>query len=160
MNQLWYKKKSFVHGNGLFAAKNIKKGLKIIEYIGEKITRKEGDKRASKQIKYGKNNNGTGKVYVFELNKHYDIDGNVKYNYARNINHSCNPNCEVEIIDNRIWIISIKNIKKNTELSYNYGYSYDEDYIDHICRCGSSKCIGYILDEDEWPRLKKKRLNV
>ena len=96
-------------------------------------------------------------VYVFELNKLYDIDGSAAYNHAKLINHSCNPNCEVEIINNEIWISAIKNIKKNTELSYNYGYSYDTDYVDHICKCGSSKCVGYILDEDHWPKLKKKK---
>ena len=96
-------------------------------------------------------------VYVFELNKLYDIDGSVSHNHAKLINHSCNPNCEVEIINNEIWISAIKNIKKNTELSYNYGYSYDTDYIDHICRCRSSKCVGYILDEDHWPKLKNKK---
>ena len=51
-------------------------------------------------------------VYIFELNKLYDIDGDVPYNHARLINHSCNPNCEVEIINNRLWISAIKNIKK------------------------------------------------
>ena len=51
----------------------------------------------------------------------------------------------------------IKKIKRNEELSYNYGYSYDEDYVDHICKCGSSKCVGYILDEDYWPKLKKAK---
>ena len=61
-----------------------------------------------------------------------------------------------EITDNRIWILSIKNINKDNELFYNYGYSYDTDYIEHVCKCGSFKCIGYILDEDEWPKLKKK----
>ena len=96
-------------------------------------------------------------VYVFELNKLYDIDGSVSHNHAKLINHSCNPNCEVEIINNEIWISAIKNIKKNTELSYNYGYSYDTDYVDHVCKCGSSKCVGYILDEDHWPKLKNKK---
>ena len=156
MQKLWFKKKSPVHGSGLFAAQNIKKKSKIIEYIGEKVKKKEGDKRADKQIKKGKKNNKNGMVYVFELNKQYDIDGDVKSNYARHINHSCNPNCEVEIINNRIWILSTKNIKKNYELSYNYGYSYDTDYVDHVCMCGSYKCVGYILDEDHWPKLKKK----
>ena len=156
MKQLWFKKKSHVHGRGLFAVQNIKKGLKIIEYIGDKVTKKEGDKRADKQIKQYKKNKNNGMVYIFELNKLYDIDGFVTHNHAKHINHSCNPNCEVEIINNEIWISAIKNIKKNTELSYNYGYSYDIDYVDHICKCGSSKCVGYILDEDHWPKLKKK----
>ena len=119
MTQLWKKKKSKVHGSGLFASQNIKKGEKVIEYIGDKVTKKEGDKRADKQINKAKKNNNNGMVYVFELNKKYDIDGDVSYNNARLINHSCNPNCEVEITDNRIWISSIKKINKGSELSYN-----------------------------------------
>ena len=157
MKKLWFKKKSHVHGNGLFTVQYIKKGTKIIEYIGDKVTKKEGDKRADKQIKKYKRNKNNGMVYIFELNKLYDIDGSVAHNHAKLINHSCNPNCEVEIINNEIWISAIKNIKKNNELSYNYGYSYDTDYVDHICKCGSSKCVGYILDEDHWPKLKKKK---
>ena len=157
MKQLWFKKKSHVHGSGLFAVQNIKKGSKIIEYIGDKVTKKEGDKRADKQIKQYKKNKNNGMVYIFELNKLYDIDGSVSHNHAKLINHSCNPNCEVEIINNEIWISAIKNIKKNNELSYNYGYSYDTDYVDHICKCGSSNCVGYILDEDHWPKLKNKK---
>ena len=51
--------------------------------------------------------------------------------------------------------MAIKSIKKNKELSYNYGYHYDTDYVDHICKCGSSNCIGFILDQDEWPKIKK-----
>ena len=96
-----------------------------------------------------------GMVYVFELNKKYDIDGGVARNYARFINHSCDPNCEVEITDNHIWISSIKRIKKGSELTYNYGYSFDTDYEEHICKCGSKKCVGYILSDDDWPKLKK-----
>ena len=157
MKKLWFKKKSHVHGRGLFAIQNIKKGSKIIEYIGDKVTKKEGDKRADKQIKQYKKNKNNGMVYIFELNKLYDIDGSVSHNHAKLINHSCNPNCEVEIINNEIWISAIKNIKKYTELSYNYGYSYDTDYVDHVCKCGSSKCVGYILDEDHWSKLKNKK---
>ena len=156
MKKLWFKKNSKVHGNGLFAKTDIKKGTKIIEYIGEKVTKKEGGRRADCQIRKAKKNKKNGMVYVFELNKQYDIDGDVLENYARLINHSCGPNCEVEILNNQIWILAIKNIKKYHELSYNYGYSYDTDYIEHICKCGSSKCVGYILDEDEWPKLKNK----
>ena len=157
MNKLWFKKKSDVHGSGLFASQNIKKGLKIIEYVGDKVTKKEGDRRADIQLNKAKRNINNGMVYIFELNKRYDIDGSVKYNHARLINHSCSPNCEVVIDNNEIWILAIKKIKKNAELSYNYGYAYDEDYVDHLCKCGSSKCVGYILDEDHWLKLKKAK---
>ena len=51
MTKLWYKKRSTLHGSGLFAACNIKKGEQVIEYIGDKVTKREGDKRADKQIK-------------------------------------------------------------------------------------------------------------
>tara|TARA_Y100000590_G_C15738667_1_gene1019472 strand:- start:2112 stop:2591 length:480 start_codon:yes stop_codon:yes gene_type:complete len=151
----WYKKKSRTHGFGLFANKNIKKNQKIIQYIGNKISKKEGDRIADKHLNLAKKNKKNGQVYIFELNKRFDIDGNVKENYAKYINHSCDPNCEVEIINNQIWIIAIKNIKKNNELTYNYGYSYDTDYYEHVCKCGSKKCIGYILDEDSWDKIKK-----
>ena len=156
MKQFWKKKKSKVHGSGLFAAQDIKKKLQVIEYIGEKVSKREGDKRAHKQINKAKKNHNNGRVYVFELNQRYDIDGDVPYNHARLINHSCDPNCEVEIVNNRLWISAIKNIKKGSELSYNYGYSYDTDYEDHICKCGSPKCVGYILDDVHWYKLKRK----
>ena len=155
MEKLWLKKKSSLHGTGLFASTNIKKGEQVIEYIGDKVTKKEGDKRADKQIKKAQKNKNKGMVYVFELNKRYDIDGGVARNYARFINHSCDPNCEVEIIDNHIWISAIKKIKKGSELLYNYGYPFDSDFEEHICKCGYKKCVGYILSDDDWPKLKK-----
>jgi len=155
MKKLWFKKKSSLHGSGLFALSNIKNGVQVIEYVGDKVTKKEGDKRADKQIKKAQKNKSKGMVYVFELNKRYDIDGGIARNYARFINHSCDPNCEVEITSNQIWISSIKRIKKGTELLYNYGYPYDSDFEDHICKCGSKKCVGYILGDVDWPKLKK-----
>ena len=159
MKKPWFKRKSSVHGRGLFASQYIKKGSQIIEYVGDKVTKREGDRRADKQILRAKKNKNNGMVFVFELNKRYDIDGNVSYNHARLINHSCNPNCEVVIDNNHLWISALINIKKNHELSYNYGYSYDTDYDEHKCKCGSSRCVGYILDEDYWPKLKKKKKN-
>ena len=153
---MWEVKKSRVHGNGIYATKRIKKGQQIIQYIGEKVTKKEGDKRSEKRIKKYLNSKTTGSVYIFELNSRYDIDGSFKYNKARYINHSCNPNCEVEIKKNKIWIVSIKNIKEGEELSYDYGYDFDEDdYKDHVCKCGANNCIGYIISSDEWSKYKK-----
>ena len=156
MKKSWYKKKSSLHGSGLFANCDIKKEEQVIQYIGDKVTKKEGDKRADIQIKKAQKNKKNGMVYVFELNKKYDIDGGVARNYARFINHSCDPNCEVEITNNEIWISSIKRIKKYTELTYNYGYPFDSDFEEHICKCGSKKCVGYILSDDDWPKLKKE----
>ena len=153
---MWVVKKSRVHGSGVFAKKEIQKNTNIIEYIGEKIKKKEGDRRSAQRIKKYLNSKTDGSVYIFELNKHYDIDGSPKYNKARYINHSCDPNCEVEISKGRIWIKSIKKIKKGEELSYDYGYEFDkDDYTDHICKCGSKKCIGYIISSDDWSKFKK-----
>tara|TARA_B100000989_G_scaffold293183_1_gene270168 strand:+ start:404 stop:901 length:498 start_codon:yes stop_codon:yes gene_type:complete len=153
---MWIVKNSKVHGHGVFAKKNIKKNTKIIQYIGEKVTRSEGNKRSEKRIKKYLNSNKTGSVYIFELNKNYDIDGSPNYNKARYINHSCSPNCEVDIINGEIWIQSIKNIRKGEELSYDYGYSFDkDDYKDHICKCGSKDCIGFIISSDQWDKYLK-----
>ena len=158
---MWEVKNSKIHGSGVFAKKNIKKNQRIIEYIGEKITRKEGDKRSEKRLKKYLNSSLTGSVYIFELNKKYDIDGSPLYNKARYINHSCDPNCEVDIINNQIWISSIKNIKQSEELSYDYGYSFDkDDFRDHPCKCGSKNCIGFIISSVDWDKYLKyiKRL--
>ena len=156
INNTWRVKKSIIHGNGVVAAKNINKNKKIIQYIGEKITKSEGDKRSEQRIKKYLNSNKTGSVYIFELNKKYDIDGTPKYNKARYINHSCDPNCEVEIIKNEIWICSIKKIRKGDELTYDYGYEFDkDDFRDHVCKCGSKNCIGFIISSDDWPKYLK-----
>lgn len=148
-------KKSKIHGKGVFATKNLKKGTKIIEYIGEKIPKEEGDRRAAVSLKNSKKDPNAGATYIFELNKKYDIDGNVSKNKARFINHSCSPNCKIEIIKDHIWIISKRNIKKGEELNYNYSYSV-EDCLEHLCKCGSKNCVGYIVDPSE----KKKLLKI
>lgn len=156
MNKLWKLKKSSIHGTGVVALFDIPKGTRIIQYIGDKISKKEGDRRSAERIKKYLNKKNEGSVYIFELNKRYDIDGSPLYNKARYINHSCNPNCEVEIIKNEIWISSIKSIKKGDELNYDYGYPFDEDdFSDHICKCDSKKCIGYIISQDDWFKYKK-----
>ncbi len=153
---MWKVKKSKIHGTGVFANMDIKKGEKIIQYIGDKVTKSEGDKRSAYRIKNYLNSSKTGSVYIFELNSKYDIDGFVRKNKARYINHSCDPNCEVDIIKNEIWISSIKKIKKGEELSYDYGYSFDkDDFRDHVCKCGSKNCIGYIISSDEWTKYLK-----
>jgi len=153
MNKYAEVKGSKIHNKGMYAKVDIKKGTEIIEYVGEKITKKESDIRGEKVLSSSKTHKEKGSVYIFELNKRYDIDGNVKWNPARYINHSCDPNCEAINIDGHIWIQAIKKIKKGEELTYNYGYNLD-DYEDHPCKCGSKNCVGYILDKDLWKKLK------
>ena len=159
MKKLWYKKKSSLHGSGLFAKQDIKKGEQVIQYIGDKVTKREGDKRADKHLLKAEKNKNNGMVYIFELNKKYDIDGGVARNYARFINHSCDPNCEVDGIGLKIWVYAIKEIKKGEELTYDYGFSFDSDYKNYPCRCGSKNCVGYIVrSESRWRIKKRKKL--
>jgi uncharacterized protein len=131
LNKYCEAKPSKIHGWGVYALKDIKKGTDIIQYKGKKIFRKEGDKRSTFQEK-------KGAVYIFNLNKKYDIDGSDKGNGAQFINHSCSPNCEtINYNDKEIWIQAIKDIKKGQELSYDYGFDIN-------CRCNSRKCKGKI----------------
>ena len=154
---MWVVKKSQVHGSGIFASTSIKKNTKIIEYIGEKITKSEGDRRSEKRLKKYLKSQKTGSVYIFELNKKYDIDGSPLYNKARYINHSCDPNCEVTGTGLKVWVHAIKNIKKGEEFSYDYGFSFDEDYKNYPCRCRSKNCCGYIVREGSRWRIRKKK---
>lgn len=149
-------KKSKIHGTGIYARKNIPEGTRIIEYVGEKVTKKESDRRAELPLEENAENEEMGAVYIFTLNKRHDIDGYVSWNTARFINHSCTPNAESDIIRGRIWIIALRDIPKGEEITYNYNYEW-EDYEDHPCCCGTKNCVGYILAEDFWPRLKRKQ---
>ena len=148
-------KESAIHNLGVYARKKIPPGTRIIEYVGERITKAESERRAEVPLRRHKQDRDKGAVYIFELNKRYDIDGDVAYNTARYINHSCHPNCETEIVRGHIWITALRDIEAGEELSYNYGYAFDE-YEDHPCHCGSQRCVGFILDEKFWPRLKRQ----
>jgi len=147
---LYIVRNSKVHGKGVFARKNIPKGTKIIEYVGNIVSSKEGLRIYEEQLKKSKET-GVGAVYIFQLNRKQDIDGDVPWNPAKYINHSCNPNCKYKIINNHIWIFSIRDIKKGEELNYDYDYDLN-DYQDHPCKCGSKECLGYIIGK----RYRKK----
>lgn len=145
---------SGIHGRGLFATRDIPEGTNIIEYIGEKIDKDESHIRGWAQIDLAKET-GDAAVYIFTLDDEYDIDGNVPENSARLINHSCAPNCESYIDEGSIWVAAIRDIARDEELFYNYGFDL-ECYEDHPCLCGSAQCVGYIAGEEYWPDLKKK----
>ena len=149
MKKLYKIKKSKIDNRGLYAATNIKKNTKIIEYKGKIITVKETETNP-------KFDNDKA-IYLFNLNKKYDLDGDFKYNTARLINHSCDPNCEVDGVGLKLWIYAIKDIKKNEELTYDYGFSFDKDYKDFPCRCGAKKCVGFIVNSQSRWRIKKSR---
>ena len=149
--RLWIVKRSSIHNRGIFAKHDIPYDAPIIEYVGEKITKAESRRRGDALMEKSKKT-GCAAVYVFTLNKRYDIDGGKGRNPARYINHSCDPNCEAYIIRGRIWIYSLREIKAGEELTYNYGFDADT-WDDHPCRCGSKRCIGYIVEEKQWPKL-------
>jgi len=146
---------SSIHCQGVFATQFIPAETRIIEYVGEKISKEESDRRGEVQMEHGKAT-GEASVYLFELNEKWDIDGNFPWNTARLINHSCAPNCEAYIDEdkNQIWIWSLKEIDKGEELLFNYGFDL-ESYEEHPCLCGSDRCVGYIAGEEYWPELKQ-----
>ena len=102
--KLYKIKKSKIDNNGLYANQNIKKGTKIIEYKGKIISVKQSE--VSSKFDNEK------AIYLFNINKKYDLDGDFKFNTARLINHSCDPNCEVFGSGLKIWVYAMKNIKK------------------------------------------------
>lgn len=150
----WTRGKSRIHRHGLFAARDIPRGTKVIEYVGTKLTKKEGWARADAWLAKSEFT-GKGEVFIFELNARWDIDGNVPWNTARHINHSCKPNCEAEIIRGHIWIVARRHIPAGEELSYDYGYDLDA-CTDHPCRCGADNCVGYIVGSEHRAKLRRQ----
>lgn len=144
---------SEIHGRGLFAIRKIPEETNIIEYVGDKVSKEESDRRGWDLYERAQGTEDAA-VYIFTLNDDYDIDGDVEWNSARLINHSCDPNCEAVIEDDHIWISALRKIKKGEELFYNYGFDL-ENFEGHPCHCGSSRCVGYIVGEEYWPKLKK-----
>ena len=114
-------------GLGLFATELIPKGKRIIEYFGPRVPNDEVEKSNGK--------------YFFGVNSKWSVDGSIRKNIARYINHSCRPNAEAIISKGRIWIWSRRNIKPGEEINYDYGKEYFEGIIKDVgCRCG--KCSG------------------
>jgi len=149
--------KSKIQGYGAFAIKNIRKGTKIVEYLGEIITEEEAD------IRYEDVNSKRHHTFLFAVNETKCIDGAYNGNSAVFINHSCNPNCEPVTIGDRIFIYALRNIKIGEELLYDYGYekfSYHtkEDELLYKCLCGSENCRGTILKD--YKKKKQKQTNV
>ena len=133
-----------IQGQGAFATRWIRKGTRIIEYLGERITPQAGDER------YEDGRVEHSHVLLFTVDKRTVIDAGVGGNDARFINHSCDPNCEAVIERGRIWIEAVKRIAAGTELVYDYQYEFDDEYSEedlrwYKCQCGSPKCRGTIV---------------
>lgn len=108
-------------GLGLFAESEIPKGSCIIEYWGPVVPK---DKEES-----------INSLYLFEVNARKTIDGSVRANTARYINHSCRPNSEPNIHKGRVYIHALRRIKPGEELNYDYGKSYFNEYLKDVCAC-------------------------
>ena len=147
--KLYKIKKSNIDNKGLYALKYIKAKQIVIHYKGKLVTKKEVEKNP-------KFDNDKA-IYLFNVNNRYDLDGDFEYNEARLINHSCNPNCEVDGKGLKLWIFALRDIKKDEELSYDYGFGYDKDYKQFVCKCGANNCVGYIVREGSRWRIKKSK---
>lgn len=147
--------RSSVHGNGVFARRDIAPGERIIEYGGREITWDEAQVRA--EIQGGPHNH----TFFFSLANGNVIDGGDHGNEARFINHSCEPNCEaIEEEDGRIFIYALHDIRQDEELSYFYPLIYEGRHTPAIkrafaCRCGALNCTGTMLAPK--PRKRKPR---
>jgi SET domain-containing protein len=144
---------SGIHGRGVYATRSIKKGVRIIEYLGERISHKEADRR------YEIKGDDDGHTFLFIASRRTVIDAGVNGNEARFINHSCDPNCETVIEDGRVFIESIRRIKPGEELGYDYQLTWEstDDPVElalYACRCGAKRCRGTMLDREP---LDKKR---
>lgn len=142
--QAWIEfRPSGIHGMGGYARRRIPQGTEIIEYVGERITKEESVRRCE-----------LNNPFIFTLDETHDLDGGVEWNPARQINHSCEPNCEALEDEGRIWITALRNIEAGEEITFNYGYSL-EDYRDNPCACGAPSCIGFMVAEEFFDTVKK-----
>jgi len=136
---------SKIQGRGAFATRRIRKGQRVVEYIGERIHPSEETNR------YDDESMSRHHTFLFAVNETVTID-------AGRIDHSCDPNCEAVNDDGRIFIFAIKNIQPGGELAYDYAYEHDGAVTKKLlevypCYCGTEKCRGTILDI----KVKKKK---
>lgn len=141
---LYKARRSRIHGRGVFAARRIRKGTRIIEYVGERVSDEEADRR------YEDRPADDNHTFLFIVDKRTVIDAGVDGNDARFINHSCDPNCETLIEDRRVFIHALRTIQAGEELAYDYQIKRepgDPPDIDDIfaCHCGAPACRGTML---------------
>ena len=147
-------RKSAIQGLGAFATRRIRKGTRIIEYTGERISQEEADRR------YDDESMKRHHTFLFSLDDGTCIDAAVDGNDARFINHSCNPNCEAVIERKHIYIEAIRTIESGTELCYDYAYERADDCDEaterlYVCRCGAENCRGTILAPKKESKARK-----
>jgi SET domain-containing protein len=139
-------RRSPIQGTGAFATRLIRKGQRIIEYAGERLSNEEADRR------YDESRMRRHHTFLFTIDRKTVVDGASEGNEAAYINHSCAPNCEAVIEDGRIWIYATRTIRAGDELGYDYRYQRTGDAEEdaemerfYRCRCGAPTCRGSIL---------------
>jgi len=142
---LYRVRRSKIHGNGVYAAREIPRGTRIVEYLGERISHAQADAR------YEEKGQDDGHTFLFVVSSKVVIDAGVDGNDARYINHSCDPNCETVIEGGRVFIEALRDIRKGEELGYEYGLTWEstddpDELANYACRCGAAKCRGSMLD--------------
>lgn len=134
---------SSIHAAGCYTTRRIKRGARVIEYDGPRFTKDEADERYSNR----------DITYLFSSGEdEVVIDG---FGTAMFINHSCDPNCESESIDGRVFIVAIRNIDAGEELTYEY-HLHDSDDEEADCYCGAKQCRGTMFSEDEVKRRARR----
>lgn len=133
-----------MHGLGAFASRPIPAGTRLIEYAGERLTPAEADARYPDQPGVPHH------TCLFAIDDDIVIDAAVDGNDARFINHSCDPNCDAIVEDERIWIETIRDVAQGEELAYDYAMVLKERHTPAAkkrfpCRCGSARCRGTML---------------
>ena len=137
-------RRSGVHGRGVFAMRDIPEGERLIEYRGEVIDWPEALRR------HPHDPSQPNHTFYFHLDDGRVIDGNVDGNASRWINHACEPNCEADEIDGRIFIRALRDLRAGEELFFDYRLVIDERMTarpkrEYACRCGSPRCRGTML---------------
>jgi len=131
-----------IHSVGVYTSTPIRKGTRVVEYAGERITPEEADRRYD----------GVSRTYLYGLEDGKTvIDGE---GLGAFLNHSCDPNCEVDEIKGRVWIFAIRDIARGEELVWDYNL-YDDDEP-APCHCGSAKCRGTMYSRDWMVKMRRK----
>lgn len=126
---------SKIHRWGVYAAEFIPAKHKVIEYTGERISRRETKKRAERELNY-----------LFTLDKYWTIDGSVNGSGAQYINHCCEPNLVARIVRGHILYLAARDIRQGEELTVDYHFDPDVEKVP--CACGSLRCRGTINIKD------------
>jgi SET domain-containing protein len=147
---------SSIHGYGVFALRRIRKGTTVMEYLGDRISHDEADRR------YEDKSADDNHTFLFTVDARTVIDGGVDGNEARYINHGCDPNCESAMMKGRVYIEAVRTIQAGDELAYDYQIqrdSADPPNVDDVfaCRCGALKCRGSMLEPLKKPRPIRSR---